>query len=158
MGKLVIVYGMEDELEEGLELLRQAGVTDAVSVVQRTPSGDDEADLEAGRRGRGGDADMGDEVVIPPSATLGANVPLGTPAVAAPVAVAGADVDLGGGPAGYTRSEIEDLTGARADEAEHLLDVVSGGGSLLVVEGDDRTLDVAQRALQGHDGQGAIRH
>jgi len=159
MGKLVVVYGMDGELEEALDLLRDAGVTDEVRVVQRPPNSDEEGDIEAGRRGRGApDPDRLDDVVVPPSATLGTSVPLGTPAAFSPFAVVGADAEIErGGATGYTRSEIEDLTGARAEEAEHLLDVVRGGGSLLVVEGNDRTLDLAQRTLEGHSGQGATR-
>lgn len=160
MGRLVVVYGMEDELEEALELLRAAGVNDEVRVVQQAPRGDTEADVEAGREGPGSvQPDRMDDVVVPPSATLGTSVPLGTPAAFTPFAIRGADTDLDGdGAFDYTRSEIEEMTGARAEEANHLLDVVRGGGSLLVVEGDDRTLDAAQRALAGHDGQGAVRH
>lgn len=158
MGKLVVVYGMDDELEEGLERLRQAGVSNEVSVVQRGPVGNDEVEREAGRVEGGAPEVAGQAgVVVPPSATLGTSVPMGTPAAFAPNAVVGADADLVGA-AGYTRDEIEDLTGAMDDEADHLLDIVRGGGSLLVVEGDDLTLDVARRALHGHSGQGAVRH
>lgn len=158
MGKLVVVYGMDGELEEALDILRDAGVTDEVRVVQQVPRPDSEADLEAGRGERGApEPDRLEDVVVPPSATLGTSVPLGTPAAFSPFAVVGADADIDGGGTGYTRSEIEDLTGARAEEAEHLLDVIRGGGSLLVVEGNDRTLDTAQQVLQGHSGQGATR-
>lgn len=160
MGRLVVVYGMEDELEEALELLREAGVNEEVRVVQQAPRGDAQAAEEARRDDPNAvGTDRMDDVVVPPSATLGTSVPLGTPAAFTPFAIRGADTDMDGDrPLGYSRSEIEDMTGARAEEANHLLDVVRGGGSLLVVEGDDRTLDAAQRALVGHDGQGAVRH
>ncbi len=108
MGKLVVVNGMDEELEEGLDQLRRAGV-----------------DSEA----------------------------------FSPYAVRGVDPTFARtGAVGYSHDEIAELTGARGEEARHLLDIVTGGGSLLVVEGDDQVLDAAQRALGNRPGQGALRH
>lgn len=149
MGKLVVVYGMDSELEEALGRLQAAGLGEEVRVVQGLPEDAAEA---------GDVPDPAPDVVVPPSATLGTSVPLGTPAAFSPYAAEGVAAEgARAGAGGWSRRELEDLTGARDDEAGHLLDVVSGGGSLLVVEGDDGVLDAAERALAGRTGQGAVR-
>ncbi len=154
MGKLVVVYGTESELEEGLSKLQAAGLGDATRVVQRPPAGNEEADVEAGEELAEGGAVP---VVVPASATLGTGVPLGTPAPVAPHAFPAGPAGTGVGAVGWTGKEIEDLTDAHGDEARHLHDVVAGGGSLLVVDGDEDLVDAAEAALAGHTGQGAVR-
>jgi len=142
MGRLVVVYGMDSELEEALGRLQEAGLGEAASVVQGAP----EERVEQDERD-----DAAADVALPPAAALGAGVPLGAPAAFVPRAAADAAHE------GWSQRELEELTGARDEEARHLLDVVTGGGSLLVVEGDARVLDAAERALAGHTGQGAVR-
>lgn len=151
MGKLVVVYGTDSELEEGLGRLQGAGLGEEVRVVQRAPEGGAEAGGEADEVG------PADDVTVPPAAALGAGASFGTPVPVAPLAAAARSDHGRGDRVGWSQSEIEDLTGSRGDEARHLHDVVAGGGALVVVDGDDGLLDTAERALAGHTGQGAVR-
>ncbi len=153
MGRLVVVYGMDSELEEGLDRLRAAGLGDAARVVQGPAGGAGEAAAEERASTRGSPAA---DVVVPPAATLGVGGPTGSAAAYAVPSVA-AEAERAGAE-GWTLGDVERLTGARGDEARHLQRVVAGGGSLLVVEGDGRVLDGAEAALAGHLGQGSVRH
>jgi len=155
MGRLVVVYGMDSELEEALDRLRSAGLGEAARVVQGAPEdgGADGAEPAATPE----DGPRAD-VIVPPSATLGASGAMGTPAAVSPYAAPGAQAEAErAGAGGWTLAEIEDITGSRGDEARHLQRVVAGGGSLLVVEGGRDDLDEAETALAGHTGQGSVR-
>lgn len=158
MGKLVAVYGDQVELEEALGALQDAGLADHAHVVGEgyvaTPQANTDVPAsEAGEvPGRFGN------VVVPAHLGPGAahtGQPVAAPLVTAPgggPAVGGAGGEFG------DLDDLETLTGGDSEEARHYANVLKGGGSLLVVEGDARALDAARSALRSHPGQGMVRH
>lgn len=168
MGKLVAVYGDQVELEEALSALQDAGLADKARVV-----GDGYSDVSEGRRtedgavagvadpGAPGGAQPGERILVPPAA-MSSGSPPASPAVLAPVVMpsgrARAGV-VGDAPSTLGIAEdLETLTGGNAEEARHYADVISGGGSLLVVEGDASELDRSEDVLRRQrGGQGMVR-
>lgn len=150
MGKLVAVYGDAVQLEDALDSLKGAGLSDHAEVI-----GDG---YEAGHHGP--QENREDRVVIPAVPIGSSGTPAASPAVLAPVAVGSEAVGIVGPGPGRIDStkEIERVTGANGDEAGFYADVINGGGSLLVVHGDPAELDRAEAALRDHAGQGMVRH
>ena len=173
MSKLVAVYGDPVQLEDALGSLESAGLSDLAEVIGDGQSasgaeysGRSEAlhDHEASDRPDGGYRERREErIIVPPVAANGSGVPPTSPAVLAPLAVPPGGSEavgvVGDGPGTIdTTNELERVTGAGADEVGYYADVINGGGSLLVIEGDASELDRAEAALREHAGQGMVRH
>lgn len=148
MSKLVIVYGDGMALESALGALDDAGLSDLATVIGDGPA----ADVADRTRAR---------VIVPPVASGGSAVLATSPTVLAHAAVPprGAEAVMGAATGVLDGAgALERVTGARSDEASYYADVIKGGGSLLVVEGEASDLDSAEAALANHGGQGMTRH
>jgi len=166
MGRLVAVYGNPVQLEDALESLRGAGLSDNAEVVGDgyQASNGYSGHAESTHGADGTRHEPREERVVIPAVPIGSSgTPAASPAVLAPVAVPPGGSEavgvVGPGPGRIdTTSEIERVTGANGDEAGFYADVINGGGSLLVVHGDPSELDRAEAALKDHAGQGMVRH
>lgn len=165
MGKLVAVYGDQVELEEALRALQDAGLADKAHVVgngyvEAGEAADGDTAVGSADRAAARGSQPGERVVIPPAAAS-SGMPPGNPTMLAPlVAPAGrSHAGVVGVPPGEpgTPGDLETITGGNAEEARHYANVLNGGGSLLVVEGDASELDRAEQALARHGGQGMVR-
>ena len=168
MSKLVAVYGDDLALENALGVLADIGLGSNTRVFGDGTSPDAPVDPErsaaTGDYGGGTGAEpAGARFIVPPVASGGSGVPSASPTVLAPLAVppGGSEavgvVGEGPGVIDGTR-ELERVTGADTEEATFYSDVIKGGGSVLVVEGDPAEIDRAQAALEDHPGQGMTRH
>jgi hypothetical protein len=166
MGNLVIVYGEATELESALERLARTELADKARVIEGRA-----ADASRGREdpvdGSVGAVplDSGGTIMAPPIA-VGAGVPVSPQGGMLPYAAVlvpadtrrSADTEVAGGVGQlHSLAELDDLVGGNEEEVRHYEQILRGGGSLLVVEGGEEDLDLAQRILAPGGGQVA-RH